>query len=135
MNRINKHFQLAFTLVEIMIVVLIIGILLAIAVPNFLQSREVSRAKACIGNLKEIDTAKQQYIMDYKVGSFTAITIAPGDTNSGVLTQYLRTTPQCPESGYYTTGNESQLPICTTTSGGSIIMGTNNVIPTPHQLT
>ena len=39
-----------FTLVEIMIVVLIIGILLAIAVPNFVRAREVSRAKACVAN-------------------------------------------------------------------------------------
>lgn len=75
----------AFTLVEIMIVVLIIGILLAIAVPNFLQARESSRAKSCINNLKIIDTGKQQWLMDNKTSSFTAYNIAPGATTLGVL--------------------------------------------------
>ncbi len=53
-----------FTLVEIMIVVLIIGILLAIAVPNFIKARQNSRLQSVIGNLKQIDSAKQQWAMD-----------------------------------------------------------------------
>ena len=48
----------AFTLVEIMIVVLIIGVLLGIAVPNFARAREQARAKACIQQLRLIDSAK-----------------------------------------------------------------------------
>ena len=46
-----------------MIVVLIIGILLAIAIPNFVNARDTSRTKACISNLKQIDGAKQQWAM------------------------------------------------------------------------
>jgi prepilin-type N-terminal cleavage/methylation domain-containing protein len=134
-NMLNRK-TAGFTLVEIMIVVLIIGILLAIAVPNFLQARESSRAKACIGNLKQIDTAKQQWMMDNKASTFTAFNLAPGATSSGVLGTYLRTVPQCPESGNYWTGNESQLPICSSNATGSgTVTGSTNTNPTPHQLT
>ena len=62
-----KSLRRAFTLVEIMIVVLIIGILVAIAVPNFVRARESARARACVGNLSQIDSAKEQYAMDNKL--------------------------------------------------------------------
>ena len=50
-----------FTLVEIMIVVAIIGLLAAIAIPNFMKSRATSQANACINNLRQLDTAVQQF--------------------------------------------------------------------------
>ncbi|MGC8862798.1 MAG: type II secretion system protein, partial [Armatimonadota bacterium] len=56
-----------FTLIEIMIVVLIISVLLAIAIPNFMRARETSRAKACCSNLRQIETAKEQNAMDNKL--------------------------------------------------------------------
>jgi prepilin-type N-terminal cleavage/methylation domain-containing protein len=59
----NRRRERGFTLVEIMIVVLIIGILLAIAVPNFINARERSRANACRSNLRQIQAAKEQWAM------------------------------------------------------------------------
>jgi prepilin-type N-terminal cleavage/methylation domain-containing protein len=53
-----------FTLVEIMIVVAIIGLLAAIAIPNFVQARKTSQTNACINNLRQIDGAKQQWALD-----------------------------------------------------------------------
>jgi len=53
-----------FTLVEIMIVVAIIGLLAAIAIPNFVQARKTSQTNACINNLRQIDGAKQQWALE-----------------------------------------------------------------------
>ena len=97
----TKNTQAGFTLVEIMIVVLIIGILLAIAIPNFVSARESSRAKACIGNLKQIDSATQQYCMDQKK-SATNYGSGPSIATDLVGTaSYLRAAPVCPSSGTY----------------------------------
>jgi len=58
--------QQGFTLVEIMIVVAIIGLLAAIAIPNFVRARTTSQNNACINNLRLIDAAKQQWALENK---------------------------------------------------------------------
>jgi prepilin-type N-terminal cleavage/methylation domain-containing protein len=55
-----------FTLVEIMIVVAIIGLLAAIAIPNFVKARTTSQMNACINNLRLIDASKQQWALEQK---------------------------------------------------------------------
>ena len=104
-----KKANRAFTLIEIMIVVLIIGILLAIAVPNFIRAREQSRAKSCSANLKQIDSAKEQWAMDNKAttgAAFASLTPLIGQT------LYLKATPTCPSAGSYTPGAISTDPTC-----------------------
>ncbi len=54
-----------FTLVEIMIVVAIIGLLAAIAIPNFIKARATSQSNACINNLRQIDAANQQWALEH----------------------------------------------------------------------
>lgn len=53
-----------FTLVEIMIVAAIVGIVSSIAIPSFNKVRTDTRAKACLNNLRQMETAKQQAAMD-----------------------------------------------------------------------
>ena len=59
----------AFTLVEIMIVVLIIGSLLAIAVPNIVKARQSSRVQTVVANLKQLEAAKEQWTMEMRASS------------------------------------------------------------------
>jgi prepilin-type N-terminal cleavage/methylation domain-containing protein len=84
-----------FTLIEIMIVVLIISVLLAIAIPNFMRARETSRAKSCCANLRQIETGKEQNAMDNK--------LSDGDDVTGDLwPDYIKQEPTCPAGGGYT---------------------------------
>ena len=59
-----KKNKKGFTLVEIMIVVAIIGLLAAIGIPSFQKARQSSREKACINNLRQIESAKEQWAME-----------------------------------------------------------------------
>jgi len=97
-----------FTLIEIMIVVLIIGILLAIAVPNFMKARESSRTKSCVANLKQIQAAKEQWAMDTQAA--TGATVA--DTALYGTGKYIETEPKCPSGGDYTIGALDTKPTC-----------------------
>jgi len=60
----NKTNRKGFTLVEIMIVVVIIGLLAAMAIPAFSKVRQQSRLKAVTNNLRQVSTAAQQYFLD-----------------------------------------------------------------------
>ena len=84
-----------------MIVVLIIGILLAIAVPSFISARESARAKACVDNLSKLSTATQQYAMDNKLSSTTTLTHAQF---LALAPTYVRNFPACPANGNYSPG-------------------------------
>ena len=62
--RTNNTRKSGFTLVEIMIVVAIIGLLAVIAIPNFVKARTTAQKNACINNLRQIDSAKQQWALE-----------------------------------------------------------------------
>jgi prepilin-type N-terminal cleavage/methylation domain-containing protein len=110
----NRRRERGFTLVEIMIVVLIIGILLAIAVPNFMNARERSRANACRSNLRQIQAAKEQWAMANNQGP----TATPaGQTLCPTL---FSMRPTCPSGGTYTIGNMSTNPTCDVDNGHSL---------------
>ncbi len=64
MKLANRKTQHGFTLVEIMIVVAIIALLAAIAVPNFLRARKRSQATRILEDLRIIDSAIDQYAIE-----------------------------------------------------------------------
>ena len=81
-----------FTLVEIMIVVLIIGIIVGIAVPSFMSARDQSRAKACQEAQMKAWGATQQWAMESGAGGGETPTYA----ELVGATLYLTSTPKCP---------------------------------------
>ena len=56
--------QAAFTLLEIMIVVSVIGLLAAIAIPRFVKARNGAQRSVCVNNLRQIDSAKTMYALE-----------------------------------------------------------------------
>ena len=93
-----KKLQQGFTLVEIMIVVAIIGILAAIAIPNFIKNRNQSQAKACISNMRQISTAAENYLTEHDMTPWTG---AWQDALVGSQ-NYIKVEPKCPAGGVYT---------------------------------
>lgn len=97
-----------FTLIEIMIVAAIIALLAIIALPNFKKSRDSARSSTCIGNLKQIFSAKQQWAMTHN--RFDGDTCTGNDINDYFIGGYNRIS--CPSGGTYTIQNVGVTPTC-----------------------
>jgi len=107
--KINTSNKSGFTLVEIMIVVAIIGLLAAIAIPNFVKARTASQKNACIANLKQIEGAKATWALENKKVNSDV----PVDTDLFGTDKYIREKPACPGGGTYTLLAVDLKPTCT----------------------
>ena len=94
-----------------MIVVLVIGVLLAIAIPNFITSRARSRQRTCISNLRQLNGAKDMFAMEMNLGE--GALAASGD----LAPTYIKQFPFCPEGGTYTL-NPIGTPVSCTENAG-----------------
>ena len=114
-----------FTLVEIMIVVAIIGLLAAIAIPNFIKARATSQQNACINNLRQIDGAINEWALENGQSSGTSI------GNAQTVSAYIRlnvasSVPGCPAGGAYSTTTVGAIP--------QVKCSLSTLATTPHAL-
>jgi prepilin-type N-terminal cleavage/methylation domain-containing protein len=131
LNKFNKR-RGGFTLVEIMIVVAIIALLAAIAVPGFLRARKRSQASRVINDLRLIDSAVDQYAIENNKSSGNTVAVSD-------WTKYLKA-----GTNLYLTGNDilgnsygnqtvDSLPKVPTATKNALSDVTDNTFWSPYQ--
>ena len=106
----------AFTLVEIMIVVAIIGLLASIAIPNFVKARNTAQTQACITNLRQIEGAINAWALENKKQDNDTVTL-DNLKGTGQGTSYIKLDgkgeiPGCPAGGQYILTTVATPPSC-----------------------
>ncbi|MEN9572465.1 MAG: hypothetical protein RL514_320 [Verrucomicrobiota bacterium] len=94
----------------------IIGMICALALPNLFKSRNTAQRNTCIGNLKQIDSAMQQWAVTSSKSATDTYSLLDGSLDGYIKTSRL---PECPGGGFYTAGsNVSVSPSCSLASIG-----------------
>jgi len=117
-----------FTLVEIMIVVAIIGLLVAIALPNFMRARKKSMIKAAQASLKQIEGAVEQARLDgVVISDYTDTNIV----DQAICPTYLKMWPVCPGGGGFviTAGGSNYTAVISDVNGGNGFTAYDDVQP------
>jgi prepilin-type N-terminal cleavage/methylation domain-containing protein len=103
--------EAGFTLLEIMVVIAIIGLLAAIAIPNYVKARGSSQANSCINNLRQIDSAAQQFALEQHKRTGQDINF-PGDLTPYIKLNANNSIPICPAGGSYNCTIVGNVPTC-----------------------
>ncbi len=97
-----------FTLIELMIVIAIIGVLAAIAIPDFNRARIQARQKACLANMRVIEGAIDMWEMDTDGDRFATGDVNLDDGSGNATTDgqkltpdYIKKFPRCRQKGVY----------------------------------
>jgi prepilin-type N-terminal cleavage/methylation domain-containing protein len=112
-----------FTLVEIMIVIAIIGLLCAIAIPNYVKARANSQANSCINNLRQIDGALQTFAIECGKTLGSAVNY-PSDLTPYIKLNASNAVPGCPAGGTYSVSPVGVDP--------SVMCSLGNTVSPPH---
>ena len=119
----KKRKEQGFSLVEVMVVVGILGLLMAVAMPNFLRSRREARARACVANLKQIESAKERWCISSQAGMDTDVFM------TDIVPDFLRMTPSCSADGTYSVGTMAEDPTCSVGTNESDDLYDNHQLP------
>ena len=95
-------------MVEIMIVVAIIGLLAAIAIPNFVKARATSQQNACINNMRQISAAVNQWALE--TGQTTGANVANSELTPYIQLNSNSSIPGCPAGGTYSINSVGSIP-------------------------
>ena len=111
MNTHNQNSHAAFSVWEALIVLAIVILLAAIAIPNFVKRRTPTSGNACINNLRQLDAAANQFALEQSKTNGARVNF-PDDLTPYIKLNSAGKIPPCPAGGIYHIGKVGEQPVC-----------------------